>query len=484
MRLHVQAREQGSAELGHCSFEGGVLELEAASLSAADGFRQQLELVARSGHLGDWLGELKPRFALRPLWWRGANFAVDHLVQCLQRWGYNAAILPQEQLTQESLLKLQQAHIRVYAEATGEGLEELIKEFPELTGVLWQSRWLSDEWVHDPDQCQFDLLLAECRRVESSIGERECIFWVPSGSAASAEVLADSFSQLCDAVGARTSLAFASYKAGHGACHGTEHPVWEALRREPDSSATALLPICNAGYVGHGAGYWPGCNSRIVEQCCAQMRRHNFAGMLSLTKSLPAPGSLLDASLWVAGMRQCYDMSADALWKTWFLATQKEDPVRWLPLLHEVDRLIASLASTLALPVESKATQESTDLHRLRAESLLAQLKLLAAEHVQTQRGALGEDGPLTLTDQLHLFLRDAKKMVWYFLQRHSISLPNVLSGDDMQDSPWAEMESSPGRGMRGGTAKVALREHVLDEGTDPRLAKLHAEVQGQLRGV
>lgn len=341
--------------------------------------------------------------------------------------GYNALVWPS---VAEGSTSLDEASFwSVVDEIRAHGIQCIFAD--SRADVVW---WQASASNCGADQLDVDSYLEDLQRAEATAGK--LIYVLPWEAARQEDIL----DYLVDEAKKSTSLAFSAVRGEPWRDFAEDHPFWERLRQSPDDVNTPLLPVINAGLVRQGWGLWPTLSSDLLERFLPAMERHVFGGAIVFTPHVPCPGSLLGTNLWVAAQSLDSPFHPLTLVRTRFDARYGSGAYEQMRDLLWKVRLVQKEVSQLpTLPQET-----ATESHRLLAESLLAQLRDLRAR----------ADSSL-FPEQMIYFVRDAKRLVFAFLQKQQISLANVLIGDDMQEAFWTDV-SAPSRGIGAG-ARVEL---------------------------
>ncbi|MDF2550694.1 MAG: hypothetical protein K0S07_1761 [Chlamydiales bacterium] len=464
-----------------------------------------LETVNPSGHLGEYLKDSRPRFALRTLWLEG-KLPVEikkgvwlDLPACLAslssgkepeelaksfssilfRLGYNALILGAVGACsigkaidkEESGLELPLEAISSFLGALRRfGIQVILKPrwqrnfslsglelFLGSDPLFFEGQMpdLADKRLKEGNT-SYDLIIKEVRLIEEALAGKPLIYYCQtSQEAAKRQSLA--LNRLVDDVKGSTTLAF-SAKAGDP-CEGSLplHPFFNALRASPDTSSTPLLPIVNAGALKSGEGLWPLLTIEESGKVAKRLYRHCFAGMICLTAALPDETGLLDCSLWVASQLMWQDRDAELLAETWFLAKKPE----MLQALtnHLFTRLSDMVRAFWALKGQINQGIWLND-SKQRLESMLLSLQQI-----------LEESGEGELSTYLLAMQRDIKKLLIAYLQQSTIPIPNQLSQIDNKPSFWASPDK-PG----ASSFRWQARERPLADIEDPKLLSVYQQ--------
>lgn len=329
---------------------------------------------------------------------------------------------------------------------------------PPSVDVFWQSTWQNREFAHPElarEATVLDLLSAELKGVEAALGSRRLIYYMPSPDEESLCKQQHCFDALCDLAGPQTSIAFSSRAGEPWQDHLPLHPLWRKIRAYPHHSATPLLPLVNVGAVAQGAGLWPSIAVDTLETFLPRVALGPCPGFISLTPSVPERGAFLECSLWMATQCAWRGASPELCMETWLKAHY---PNVDFCLLHcgirELRSIIVALSRLSSLPKAPSGTAPEAESYRVLAEGLLGRLNAL-----RCQMGAeeLSQCQTPQFADYVCYFVRDAKRLVLHFLQSQQISMANVLTGCDMQESFFTSIGGDSQRGIASG-ASVDVR--------------------------
>ncbi|MGM0440009.1 MAG: hypothetical protein ACQEP8_02710 [Chlamydiota bacterium] len=478
--------------------ERGVITLKADNLLDAAYGAYQLSAGALSGYLGEYLGGCSPRYPLRPLWLVGSGrkaitnsltISWPEFVKgggdiwkqvCLQviRLGYNAIVfgghgtrfVPQEGdfdishlvdtirsygLQVIFKLELNASHYSAccpleeeYAKLITTAIREMREQDFKVDYILWEGTALGARSLAHPtavDATSYELALAEVKLLENNLEEGEgLIYYLPAKDYKDASSQAVWIERLADDMGPTTILAFSMVAGDPQDLYLTDHPLWQQIRYSSYRSATPLMPIVNIGKVGCGEGLWPDISLQSLQRCRSQMERHNFAGMMIMSKSVPNARCLLDCSLWVAGQSQWYTRSVEMLVDTWFKAYRPSlDYLKVRESFKTIEDIVIKLSGL------QKGAEDSAML-KIKGEELLARLKIVQEEALNQVGGIVGEYS--------RYFVPDARRIIHQVFKSAKINIPGVLSGSDFGEGFWTKIE--------GSTKEFAgqVKAHILEE--------------------
>jgi hypothetical protein len=343
-------------------------------------------------------------------------------------------------------------------------LKTLVQKAPAMDFLFWESCYLHPDFTRHPKACDAtlaELVSAEVNLIEEALNDsKSLIYFLPVSDPLVAEQQAAWMPRLCDDVGNRTFVAFSAVAGNFYADHLPPHPFWEQLRQSPDTSATPLLPIVNIGHVLQGEGLWPSPALDLLEKYYSRLYRHRFAGAIALVNHLPQKGGMLDCSLWTAAQSLWKALPPILLAQTWFRAHRSE----WgfhlcCDALKNVREIVVELSMLRFLTNELRRDSISIEECRMMTESLLARLKCLKthAEKKERKRREKGEHP--SFEDYLNIFIRDAQRIVLYFLQCFNLSYPYAINNEEHQESFWMHMQPGSGQGIRS-AAKVSFLDN------------------------
>lgn len=412
----------------------GVLELHIGSLFSAVTGLYQLLIGARSGALAEHVEEQVPEFPLRPLWIGGDParlFRESSVCQAVcsrvVELGFNAVMAgfwdSSACWNEESRLALRQLSLAAEAfelKLIAPFYDDLFKDCPSLHAAFFQSRLLKEAQPSER-YTRLEQHHREMQRLEQ-LCPKDCqlIYYLQPEGHAEALAQTEWIPSLQDLAGNRTIIAFPAVAAAPWEDHVPPHPLWENLRRSPDTSATPLMPLINAGSVRQGEGLWPTLTVDASSRYIGAMRRHAFAGALCLTAEVPRRQGLLDCSLWTAGQLQWRYSPSEWLLERWL-------PAGTTPLVFQVLRL----SRELLLAIRRLGAEQAT---RTQAEAVAAQWRWL---HELSVHPSLTND--LKLEDYLRYFLRDAWRQFMQTLQVLRLPLTGVHTSDP-EPSFWSTM--------------------------------------------
>lgn len=486
------------------SYAKGTVSISASNFSNAIFGLNRMRIGIASGHLPEYIGEMVPRFPLRPLWvgcdvkvflnplMESAipSYAIDRsklekLCERTVELGYNAILFGRREgmsivsgeaiqtdwkaictcLHEYGLKIIVKASIidqinEVHSPANKKFkkiVQNSIIEFRDavqgIDFLFWESELLHPHYCQckEADESTLkELVFMEMQSIEEALGNKTAlIFYVPAPNLLTASIHSQWLSELTHEAAGKTIIAFSSFAGDPVHDHAPLHPFWDQLRTHMHSSSTALLPLVNIGGVKQGEGLWPSLSLDLLDAILNRTERHSFAGVISLVNFLPPPGGLLDCVLWITSEMLWRKRDAFLLAETWFSAYHPE----WnFPAFAEDFKSIRQIAIHLSrlrsLNLELGRDAISSEEGKALSETLLATLKALEIKCGKIKKNS---DAPSFYEYFMH-FARDARRIILYFLQCLNISIPNVLNQEDLQESFWTQFSQSGGQGIRSGT--------------------------------
>ncbi len=324
-------------------------------------------------------------------------------------------------------------------------LRDLLRVYPQLDGIYWQSTLHHPEYcahVDARDALQLDLILQELATVEKAVGgHKTLIFSIPTASLEMAEREAVWLDRLCDDAGRGTCVAFSAVAGDPTFDHLPPHPFWERLREREEPVATPLLPIINTGGVGQGEGLWPSISFDLFESYYTRLRDHHFCGVLNLTGQIPSGAGILACNLWVAGQLLLREEMPEWLIEEWF----RRHKTTWsYPQLRQALRHMRTLVLELGRlkhGVREKGRGAvPTEDYRVLIDSLSMQFKQL-----QVSVGRFDHKKNLaepSLKDYLEYFARDARRLMRHFAQTNNVGSAQLWTGEEKGESFWTDGQS------------------------------------------
>ena len=498
--------ERMKGEKFSISYERGSIKVEGESFLAAAYGVSKASIGAKSGHIAEFLGEAHPHYPLRPLWVGGTShlkltdnwgvslpsFFILQDLPAIERWcqrvielGFNAILLgSREHLAASCFQSLSfnfhelislfheygiQLWVKpsildqelgfcpfnpAYRVKLQTDLKNLVTQYPEIDSIFWESLYLHPSFNRHPAAKDFtiaEIVLEEVRAIEEVLS-CPIIYYIPVPNFMFAKQQAAWLSKFCDDVGSKTTVAFSAVAGNLCEDHLPPHPFWEYLRQSHHVSATRLLPIINMGSVLQGEGLWPAVPLDLLENYYSRLYRHCFAGAMSMVNALPKEGGLLDCSLWLAAQCLWEKTSPKLLAETWFQAYRPDwdFSFSW-ELLESTRQIIVELSFLRSLTNEMSRDSISSEECRTMTESILSRLNHLKMRAEKIERRNPKKIKHSSLMDYLSFFIRDAQRIILYFLQCFNLSYPNLFQDEDLQESFWTQLSKS-GQGIRSGT--------------------------------
>lgn len=309
-------------------------------------------------------------------------------------------------------------------------LEKLFHEFFEMIpfgkSLFWESMLFGSNYRYHPKAhaaTELEAVVEELQLVERCLlSDMELIFYIPVCGGKEVERQARWFPSLIDEMGKSTVFAFPAVAGEISEDSAPNHPFWDILRKSPDSSATPLLPILNLGLVRQGEGLWPTINSDVIERFLPRCRQHVFAGIMAFWNDVPAEGTILDCSFWMAGSALWRDMPAPLLAETWFAAFRPEEDFSACWRCMQAARSISlDLFHLRSLAWERGRSLWNSEEYRLLAESLIGQIKALQPPPVRAFVCKTTCAHP-TVAEALPFFVADVARFLHHLMPVLSIS--------------------------------------------------------------
>lgn len=315
----------------------------------------QVERALKSGFIIDTLGELSPKYPLRPLWISqtvatifNSDFSIalpDRSVLeelCIEAiaCGYNALVMGSlsvvgsdmpfsTDLFEESCNTIRRYGLKIILAPNFVGtlscpnndsfLDMLspLKALMSYVDILfWQSLYDHPFFDDAQDSTCFELLVLEMKKLEK-ISTKPLIYYLPP-----VEHLLSKQSTwiqaLQDVAGSAITLSFSAMNGPPKETHLAPHPLFTSLRSSQDVSSTPLLPIYSMGLEGYEHIFALSSFEKILPN----LTKHPFAGMLIMTPSLPKRTTLLYGGLWLAGQSLWHRKNPHLLLENWLRSEQ------------------------------------------------------------------------------------------------------------------------------------------------------------------
>jgi len=382
-----------------------------------------------------------------------SSVGTDKLFEFLRHCGLKVIIKPtivmKHQQSDYSVCPTNPEYVAGITEALQEWLH-ISAQSPDY--VLWETKSNDAHFFHHPSAVKathYDLVVAEVAMIEKALeGRASLIAYLSSPNESCAQKQAAWLSQLCDDVGDSTMIAFSAVAGYPHEDYRPQHPFWEELHRSPDTSATPLLPIINAGCLGIGEGLWPVLSVDATDKVMCRLYRHPFAGAIAITNGLPMLQGLLGCSLWVAGHALWTSYSPAVLTDTWLAARRPElkNP-KCLRILDNGRRIALELEA-----LRASGREHSTEALHTKLEKLLLQLADLEGCSCGEQMSAFVEN-----------FTSDARRLIVLLAQQCSIPLGDILHNDNATKGFWTRCsKGSSKRTISLEEMPVRIEDNVL----------------------
>ncbi len=535
VRIHEDFKDEGFT----ATYSGGQIDFQAQNYHSAIFGLSQLIMSVKSNHFADYLGTKHPLFFLRPLWVGCDSFIqlnsqikigiprflcddtiseanlidkTEFFCKNVLKLGYNAILFGCQEYTKSDLSNLPlnsfkqvcsllnkygiKTILKVdlplsdikrypfnpsYRKALVDFFSKLREEVQQFEYIFWESGCYHPDFTNYPnsdDYLHSEIVKEELNLIESSLTpESNLIFYLPSKSWELAKSQAQWIPKLCDDVLKKdTVIAFSSNYGDYTSDHLSAHPIWHNLRLSEDSSSTHLMPILNIGSLRQGEGLWPILNYDLVESYVSRCFRHNFAGVMGVLNSLPTERGLLHCNLWTLSSYIWHRKSPGLLVETWFGANRPDfEYSKYAVVLSDIRKISVELSLLRSLINERDRDALSTEECRYLAENLLARLNQIQMKF-NNEKKPLVKKEYLNLSDYFIYFARDSRRYIHHCLQCFNISLPNVLIGDNHQESLWTQItQGIGGQGIRSGT-KITFLEATSSVLTEVPIKKIISE--------
>jgi hypothetical protein len=483
-------------------YAGGLLSIQAAGYLGAIQALQTIQIGIASQHLADFLGKVKPRFALRPLWLENSllpalNDPEKLHVFCkkILQLGYNAVLL-QDSGHLSVCNQLQDYGLKIILKPSIEKirtvspLNKLFKE--EITAYLnklktdhipfhylfWESHWQHPEYARDPlaeDMVFPELVLAEAKAVESLLEEKQkLIFYLPVADEQSAKQCAAWMKRLTDDLSQKSILAFPAVAGDHRSDHLISHPFWNIYRQQTIPNSASIMPVVNVGALNHGEGIWPVIVQDLIDDYFT--RGSHFLGIISTLGHLPKTGGINDCNLWIASQKMWNDLPSASLIETWFAAYRPDWNYSYNSLNIKQIRFISKqLYHLRTLTNEKSRDHYSSQDCRLMLESLLLQLNEIHLRLEKEERKRIKRSATPTLWDYFTYFNSDVKKMIMQIAQSCNATITNIFNENDSKESFWTEMSSTAGQGLQA-NARITILNSPNKGNPNSRMMEIYQE--------
>lgn len=400
-----------------------------------------LETALAAGYLAAFTGEYQPKFSLRPLWITAGSFLYqienpeDLSALCFRilSLGYNAVLLEEYALPIE---KFQECGLKVIQKINRDLLHDVsilddtfcIPQInPSANYIFWESTIYQPHTKRHPrarDFLEEDLALREVSSIEKILPKGcRLIYSIPCDSLGMAAKQDLWIRKLCEEISPETSIAFPAVAGDPAKDHLSSHPLWESLRQGNEKSYYRFLPLVNIGSVNLGEGFWPAQPLDLISRYIGGSNPCSISGVISMSKYVPSPQALFSCTLWIAAFMQWQShMTSESLAKTWFASQGCVYDARFFESIRSIVVDISLLRGGL--------DPSQKEEYRVLAESLFARLKYLQLyeNHIHL---------PTRIKDTFTYFYRDARRLIFHFLQTHHLPMVCMLGEEDMEESFW-----------------------------------------------
>jgi hypothetical protein len=488
------------------SYAGGIFTLTSGDPHSIIYGISSLKIAIASCHVAEFLGDYKPKYSLRPLWIKeielegiGGEHKVEIICKRMLLLGYNAAIF---ELAPEKLSYLD-ANLAIFQEY---GIQLIFKPIIDKTRILSPvdpnfsssiqtllkpiletgkaSYILGDASIyihhntpfHVRDMLHCDLAKLETQKLEEILNSKcRLIYYLPSLNEQIAEKQSKWIPNFSKTVSEKTIIAYSANTGDPLDDHLPPHPLWNVLRNSKHASKYNLLPLVNIGLANQGEGFWPTISLDQINRYIVRCNPIHFSGAAAITAHLPKEDALLSCSLWLASQILWGKNNPHLLLESWIKAYRPEffeclDPREVLEDCRKIEVQLGMLSSL----IKENRTPHSKEEFRMLTESLLANLRLL---HSIFDTKKTNSTQRCSLYERFAIFARDARKLILRFLQHFNMPLVNVMNGDDMQESFWADISNTGSLGMTS-SVKVILRDKPNKGKPDSYMSKIYAEIE------
>lgn len=492
----------------------------------------QLSIALESGYLSNFTGDRAPRYPLRPAWIGSQGSvlitenmslalpfisfdaqSVINLCQRIHELGLNAIVLGSRdsilQLNEEKDVDLKnlcelfhECGIKVilkphfvipdqlakcplnpqFQDWLAAQIKSLIKKVPNFDFFFWESHYLHRDFITHPKahaSTLLELILDEARFFETLFKpDYGFIHFVPTPDENEAQQQAQWMIKFCERLGPQSYMAFSAVSGHFYAPHLPPHPLWEQLFKSEAFSSAPLLPIFNYGYVQNGEGLWPALCLETLERYASHLQHSALSGVITVVNYLPKKGTLLDCNLWVSSQLSWSSLSPEMLASTWFKAHLSDwnynEVVELMRLSHQI---ILELSYLRSKTLESSRDSVSTEECRILTDSLLARLKQLQLKCDKQEKKRLKKPTGLSFSDYLPPFIKDAQRIILYFLQCFNLSFPNQTGSED-SGGFWTQHSQGQGHGIRSSN-KIMFLEKPFKGPPGSRMEAVYLEHYG-----
>lgn len=382
---------------------------------------------------------------------------LDALGKCFRRHGIQWFVKPQIRCHDLPKCPLNPA----YKSLIQESIKSVHENCPEIGGIFWESSLNEEDYFAHPSakySLQSDLVQEELRWVEEAFkGTKSLIFFIPCPHIEAARRHSRWLSQLHENAAKNSIIAFSAVAGSPFDDHLPPHCFWQHLSLPSAPSVMSMMPIVNCGGINQGEGLWPSLVFDQFEGYFSRVRRHGFAGVLTLAGHVPPGRGFLDCNLWVGGQLQAKESSLELLLEEWFRAHKQPIDYHYhRELFRKIRSIVLELSFLRSLVKEKRRDILSLEEAKIYADSLVAQLKHLSLLVLKLEKPKKTSVPVPALSDYFDYFVRDARRIVAYFAQHFNISSSLQLS-EDNQASFWTQT----GTGLKY-AAKIQLLDHPL----------------------
>lgn len=527
-----QVEEKGKGEGFNSYVYHNCVYLKGKSYQGAAYGISQLSIAWESGYLANFTGDRAPRYPLRPAWLGSQESAlitqnmclalpfinfdsqsVMNLSQRILELGLNAVVLGTRdsiphfngetdvdlknlcELFHECGIKvILKPHFAIpeqlarcplnpqFHEWLSTQIKTLIKKVPNFDFFFWESHYLHRDFITHPKahtSTLLELILDEAKFFEGLLKPNHgFIHFIPTPDENEAQQQAQWMVKFCERLGPQSYLAFSAVSGHFYANHLSPHPLWEKLFESEVFCSAPLLPIFNFGYVQNGEGLWPALCLETLERYASHLQHSSLGGVITVVNFFPKKGTLLDCNLWVASQMSWSQLSPEMLASTWFKAHLSDwnytEIVELMRLSHQI---VLELSYLRSKTLESSRDSVSSDECRILTDSLFARLKQLQLKCDKQERKRLKKNIGLSFSDYLPPFIKDAQRIILYFLQCYNLSFPNQTGSED-SGGFWTQHSQGQGHGIRS-SSKVIFLEKPFKGPTGSRMEAVYLEHYG-----
>ncbi|KIC77012.1 hypothetical protein DB41_DN00330 [Neochlamydia sp. TUME1] len=464
--------ESSDSENFNANYAAGRITIKAQGYLGAIYALQQIHTGIRSGHLADFLGHIKPRFKIRPLWIEdsvkallGEPHKIEAFATAVLELGYNTMIVDQssDQINLTSLCAALQSYglkvvlklshfqaqhqticsplIPDYSDKVKSYISQISSQNAHYDFLFWESQWQRPEFLEAPGVDFYTLpevVLEEAHLLENILEKsKTLIFYVPADEEESAQQSAIWMSRLAIDLRQNTILA---YSVTAGDCllnNQSPHPFWNQLRHQIEKSFSPLMPILNVGQVPQSEGLWPLLVDDLIDEYMLRCQNERFLGVLCIANQLPAKKGIHHCNLWTASQMMWNTQIPAFMWvETWFSAHRPDWNYNfYAPFLCQIGLLSKQLSLLRSLAKQQSAGHLSSHECRLFVDSLLIQIDALISRMDREERKCPQKSENTPLGEYFKFFAEDARFIILQILPDLNLSLPHLLKEKDMKGS-------------------------------------------------